>query len=612
MSVFPIDDFTPEILARILNFASETYDKFGRRRCDTVQLATVCKAWHDLIFSQPVLWNHLYLEFYVGSKKFDCNALIPKLKRWFGRAGTLPLHLNIKFHTAEDDDYSPTPTFLEYLADVRDWETLNLIHVSLVTIPRLLTLAQRMQRTGRSTTWPEMKQLMFRSNPCPFREDPALSRNQPFQVINQKIGPKDCDFKLHMESSIETVSNFLHTHPLLNLTNLTIDTAYREPHPFLPPPVHPFAILLQATKLVKLQIGFGRSLGTSRSGDIGDTMPSCGRPSVAPSSPITVPEKLVLDGTDPGEAFGFQRPTPRRIYNDEDDSDEEFRDKPSVVVDAIVPFVLASRCELENLTLSNLPHITPDNLTNIISNIPPLRRLSLINMVDTSLSWDGDMVMFFEDVREVRELGGDLIPLLEYFHYEADGKKVIANAKAPDARGKKLWSTFKADPVTWCDRDGGGCISKPASGTDSLKDWLNALAYLASTIRIAMPDFVFTGDAIPPLPVFSQATVSKGFVFASGNIGITRDWKLVEGGIKEQTRAALRNLEVVLKAAGSSLQQIVKVNIYITDFALFAEMNEPYAEFFEKDKMPARTCVGVASLPFNAAVEIECTAEIAQ
>ncbi|KAF6754247.1 Endoribonuclease L-PSP/chorismate mutase-like protein [Ephemerocybe angulata] len=126
-----------------------------------------------------------------------------------------------------------------------------------------------------------------------------------------------------------------------------------------------------------------------------------------------------------------------------------------------------------------------------------------------------------------------------------------------------------------------------------------------------MPEIVFTEDAIAPLPVFSQATISKGFVFASGNIGITREWKLVEGGIKEQTRAALCNLEIVLKAARSSLQHIVKVNIYITDFEKFGEMNEAYAEFFDKDKMPARTCVGVASLPFKADVEIECTAELA-
>jgi len=127
-----------------------------------------------------------------------------------------------------------------------------------------------------------------------------------------------------------------------------------------------------------------------------------------------------------------------------------------------------------------------------------------------------------------------------------------------------------------------------------------------------MPEFVFTKEALPPLPAFSQAVISKGFVFASGNIGVTRDLKLVEGGIKEQTRAALSNLAIVLKASGSSLKHIAKVNVYILNFDEFADMNEAYIEFFDEGKMPARTCVGVASLPFKASVEIECTAEIAE
>ncbi|EAU92592.1 hypothetical protein CC1G_06603 [Coprinopsis cinerea okayama7 len=119
-------------------------------------------------------------------------------------------------------------------------------------------------------------------------------------------------------------------------------------------------------------------------------------------------------------------------------------------------------------------------------------------------------------------------------------------------------------------------------------------------------------EALPPLPVFSQAIVSKGTVYASGNIGITREWKLVEGGIKAQTRAALENLAKVLKAANSSLEHVVKVNIYITDFAQFSDMNEVYSEFWEKDRFPARTCVGVASLPLGAAVEIEAIADVAE
>ncbi|KAJ7286141.1 Endoribonuclease L-PSP/chorismate mutase-like protein [Mycena rebaudengoi] len=120
---------------------------------------------------------------------------------------------------------------------------------------------------------------------------------------------------------------------------------------------------------------------------------------------------------------------------------------------------------------------------------------------------------------------------------------------------------------------------------------------------------VFTEDALPPMPVFSQAVVANGTVYCSGTIGCTRDLVVVEGGIKPQTRAALENMSIVLKAAGSGLEHIIKANIYLTDMADFKAMNEVYMEFFDKDNMPARTCVGVAELPLpGAKFEIECTA----
>ncbi|KAF7338045.1 YjgF-like protein [Mycena venus] len=122
---------------------------------------------------------------------------------------------------------------------------------------------------------------------------------------------------------------------------------------------------------------------------------------------------------------------------------------------------------------------------------------------------------------------------------------------------------------------------------------------------------VFTKDAVPPLPVFSQATIAKGVVYCSGNIGCTNDLVVVEGGVKPQTRRALENLTIVLKAAGSGLEHIVKANIYLTSMNDFREMNEVYAEFFDKDNLPARTCVAVAELPLGASVEIECTAVVA-
>ncbi|KAF8167405.1 Endoribonuclease L-PSP, partial [Crassisporium funariophilum] len=110
----------------------------------------------------------------------------------------------------------------------------------------------------------------------------------------------------------------------------------------------------------------------------------------------------------------------------------------------------------------------------------------------------------------------------------------------------------------------------------------------------------------------AQAVISKGHVYASGNIGCDKDFKVVDGGVQAQTRAALRNLSIVLQAAGSGLEHIVKVNIYLANLPRdFLPMNKAYAEFFEKNRMPARTCIGVASLPMGADVEIECVAEVA-
>ncbi|KAF5352476.1 hypothetical protein D9756_005867 [Leucocoprinus leucothites] len=119
---------------------------------------------------------------------------------------------------------------------------------------------------------------------------------------------------------------------------------------------------------------------------------------------------------------------------------------------------------------------------------------------------------------------------------------------------------------------------------------------------------VFSPEANPPLPVYSQAIISKGFVFVSGNVGHDRNLKLYEGGIKVETRAALENMKKILTAAGTTMDNVVKVNIFLSNFDDFQAMNEVYQEYFNPEAMPARTCVQVAVLPLKAAVEIECTA----
>lgn len=124
-------------------------------------------------------------------------------------------------------------------------------------------------------------------------------------------------------------------------------------------------------------------------------------------------------------------------------------------------------------------------------------------------------------------------------------------------------------------------------------------------------EIVYSSDAIPPLSVFSQAVKSRGHVYVSGSIGCDSEYLVVEGGIQAQTRAALENISKVLEASGSSMQHAIKVTIYLIHMARdFLPMNEIYEQFFTREKLPARTCVGVSALPMGAFIEIDCIAEI--
>ena len=106
---------------------------------------------------------------------------------------------------------------------------------------------------------------------------------------------------------------------------------------------------------------------------------------------------------------------------------------------------------------------------------------------------------------------------------------------------------------------------------------------------------------------FSQAIEAGGFVFASGQLPVVMPDGHVPEGIEAQTRASLNNLSEVLKAAGCTLNDVVKTTVFLADIADFGTVNTIYAEYFNAP-FPGRSCYQVAALPKGSLVEVEAIA----
>lgn len=116
---------------------------------------------------------------------------------------------------------------------------------------------------------------------------------------------------------------------------------------------------------------------------------------------------------------------------------------------------------------------------------------------------------------------------------------------------------------------------------------------------------IHTLDAPAAIGTYSQAIRTGNTIWLSGQIPIDpASGELLAGDIREQVRQVFRNLAAVAAAAGSSLEQAVKVSVYLVDLKNYAVVNEVMAEFFTTP-YPARAAIGVASLPRGAAVEAD-------
>ncbi|MBU1247548.1 MAG: RidA family protein [Proteobacteria bacterium] len=120
-------------------------------------------------------------------------------------------------------------------------------------------------------------------------------------------------------------------------------------------------------------------------------------------------------------------------------------------------------------------------------------------------------------------------------------------------------------------------------------------------------DFISSRNVPPPAGHYSQAVRHAGLVFVSGMLPITAIGEKIRGSMAEQTRQVLQNIEAVLRAAESSVEQVIKVTVYVSDIKYWDEVNSVYAEFFGAHR-PARAVVPTRDLHFGLGVEMDVVA----
>jgi reactive intermediate/imine deaminase len=120
---------------------------------------------------------------------------------------------------------------------------------------------------------------------------------------------------------------------------------------------------------------------------------------------------------------------------------------------------------------------------------------------------------------------------------------------------------------------------------------------------------VIVPEGTTPSPILSPGIRVGDLLWTAGHVGRNPETGVTPDGIKEQTRQTLLNIQRVLEAGGSSLANVIKVNIFLVDVNDRPALNEVYTEFFPSNP-PGRTCFGGAQFDGNVLVEIECVAKV--
>jgi 2-iminobutanoate/2-iminopropanoate deaminase len=118
---------------------------------------------------------------------------------------------------------------------------------------------------------------------------------------------------------------------------------------------------------------------------------------------------------------------------------------------------------------------------------------------------------------------------------------------------------------------------------------------------------IHTDNAPAAVGPYSQAAAANGMLFVSGQLGIIPGKGEFAEGFEAQTRQALENMKSILEAAGSSLEKVLAVDVFVLDMKKFADLNAIYSEYFVNHK-PARAAIQVGALPLGGLVELKCVA----
>jgi 2-iminobutanoate/2-iminopropanoate deaminase len=126
---------------------------------------------------------------------------------------------------------------------------------------------------------------------------------------------------------------------------------------------------------------------------------------------------------------------------------------------------------------------------------------------------------------------------------------------------------------------------------------------------ITQIEAVSTTQAPKVFGPYSQGIRAGGFIFCAGQAGLNpATGQIVTGGVKEQTRQVIRNLQAVLRAGGSDLDRVVKVSVFLADWKDFKDINEAFTEFFDSAHPPARSTIQGERWPEGSLVAIEAIA----